>query len=39
VLRDIFPNRAVSCALVWTQTSQVVMLPDELLDLPTPAPT
>ena len=32
VLRDIFPGRAVGCALVWTQTSQVVMLPDELLD-------
>jgi len=29
VLRDIF----------WTETSQVVMLPDELLDLPTAAPT
>jgi ATP-dependent helicase/nuclease subunit A len=39
VLRDIFPGRSVTCALVWTQTSQVVMLPDELLDLPTAAPT
>ncbi|HME20144.1 MAG TPA: double-strand break repair helicase AddA [Acetobacteraceae bacterium] len=39
VLRDIYPGRAVSCALVWTQTSQVVMLSDELLDLPTAAPT
>ena len=26
VLRDIFPGRAIRCALVWTQTSQVVML-------------
>jgi len=34
VLREIFPGRAVTCALVWTQTSQVVMLPDTLLDLP-----
>ena len=39
VLRAIFPGRTVTCALVWTQTSQVVMLPDELLDLPTPVPT
>ncbi len=39
VLRDIFPGRTVVCALVWTQTSQVVMLPDELLDLPAAAPT
>ncbi len=39
VLRDIFPGRSVTCALVWTQTSQVVMLPDWLLDLPTVAPT
>ena len=39
VLRAIFPGRIVTCALVWTQTSQVVMLPDELLDLPTPVPT
>ncbi|MEJ0017928.1 MAG: double-strand break repair helicase AddA [Acetobacteraceae bacterium] len=39
VLRAIFPGRAVSCALVWTQTSQVVMLPDILLDLPAAVPT
>ena len=39
VLRDIFPGRAIVCALVWTQTSQVVMLPDELLDLPGAVPT
>jgi ATP-dependent helicase/nuclease subunit A len=39
VLRDIFPGRAIVCALVWTQTAQVVILPDELLDLPTTVPT
>jgi ATP-dependent helicase/nuclease subunit A len=39
VLRDIFPGRAIVCALVWTQTAHVVMLPDALLDLPSPAPT
>jgi ATP-dependent helicase/nuclease subunit A len=33
VLRRIFPDRDVQCALVWTQASQVVMLPDDLLDL------
>jgi hypothetical protein len=38
-LREIFPTRPVICALVWTQTSQVVMLPDDLLDLPSSAPT
>jgi ATP-dependent helicase/nuclease subunit A len=32
VLRDIFPDRAIVCALVWTQASQVVILPDALLD-------
>jgi len=39
VLRAIFPGRAVVCALVWTQSAQVVILPDELLDLPAAAPT
>ena len=33
VLREVFPGRQVQCALVWTQTSEVVMLPDDLLDL------
>ena len=32
VLRDIFPGRAIVCALVWTQASQVVILPDALLE-------
>ena len=31
VLREIFPGRAMVCALVWTQASQVVILPDALL--------
>jgi ATP-dependent helicase/nuclease subunit A len=39
VLRQIFPGREVICALVWTQASQVVMLPDELLDRAVAAPT
>jgi ATP-dependent helicase/nuclease subunit A len=32
VLRAIFPDRAVRCALVWTQAARVIMLDDDLLD-------
>jgi ATP-dependent helicase/nuclease subunit A len=32
VLRLVFPDRPVRCALVWTRSAQVAMLPDELLD-------
>jgi ATP-dependent helicase/nuclease subunit A len=32
VLRAIFPGRIVRCALVWTRTADVAMLPDLLLD-------
>ena len=32
VLREIFPDRAIACALIWTQASRVVMLPDALLE-------
>jgi ATP-dependent helicase/nuclease subunit A len=32
VLRDVFPDRDIVCALVWTQSSQVVMVPDALLE-------
>ena len=32
VLREVFPNKTVRCALVWTRTAEVVMLPDILLD-------
>jgi len=32
VLRAIFPSRTVRCALIWTRTAQVAMLPDEMLD-------
>jgi ATP-dependent helicase/nuclease subunit A len=32
VLRAIFPDRTVSCALVWTQAARVSMLSDEHLD-------
>lgn len=38
VLRAIFPGRTITCALIWTQASQAVILPDTLLDLPVPAP-
>ena len=31
VLAEIFPGRAVVCALVWTRTAQVVILPPDLL--------
>jgi ATP-dependent helicase/nuclease subunit A len=37
VLRDIFPGRDIICALVWTQASQVVMLPDALLESHAPS--
>ncbi|MDX2236706.1 MAG: double-strand break repair helicase AddA [Hyphomonadaceae bacterium] len=32
VLRQIFPGRSVSCALVWTETPHVSPLPDDALD-------
>jgi ATP-dependent helicase/nuclease subunit A len=32
LLREVFPTRPVRCALVWTETATVTMLPDELLD-------
>ena len=37
VLRGIFPDRAMHCALVWTQSAAVVMLPEALLDAHAPA--
>ena len=37
VLRQIFPDRPVQCALVWTQAARVSILPDALLDSHTPA--
>jgi len=37
VLREIFPGRAVACALVWTAASEVVILPDALLDAHAPS--
>ena len=39
VLRQIFPDRPISCALVWTQAARVAMLPDTLLDSHAPIPT
>jgi ATP-dependent helicase/nuclease subunit A len=36
VLRAIFPDRAIECALVWTQAAQVVMLADALLEAHAP---
>ena len=38
VLRAIFPDRRVVCALVWTRDARVVILPDEILDPHTPRP-
>jgi ATP-dependent helicase/nuclease subunit A len=32
VLRGALPGRAVTCALVWTATRDVMPLPDSLLD-------
>ncbi len=32
VLRRVFSNRPVRCALIWTRQAQAVLLPDELLD-------
>ena len=32
LLRAIFPDSLVSCALIWTVGAQVMLLPDELLD-------
>ncbi len=32
VLRGVFPDRPVACALIWTHASRVAWLPDALLD-------
>jgi ATP-dependent helicase/nuclease subunit A len=32
VLRAIFPDRHVRCALIWTREARVAILPDEMLD-------
>ena len=37
VLRQIFPDKPVRCALVWTRAARVVMLPDTLLDTHQPS--
>ena len=37
VLRQIFPDRPVRCALIWTQAARVSMLADALLDSHAPA--
>jgi ATP-dependent helicase/nuclease subunit A len=37
LLREVFPARSVRCALVWTETATVTMLPDDLLDSHRPA--
>ncbi len=36
VLREIFPGRDITCALVWTQAAEVVILPDALLETHAP---
>ncbi len=38
VLRAIFPDRQVICALVWTRGARVAILPDEMLDPHEPSP-
>jgi ATP-dependent helicase/nuclease subunit A len=38
VLRQVFPGRAVTCALVWTYAARMMELPDALLDAHDPAP-
>jgi ATP-dependent helicase/nuclease subunit A len=38
VLRAIFPDRRVICALVWTRDARVAILRDEMLDPHTPRP-
>lgn len=38
VLRAIFPDRPVVCALIWTRTARVSVLPDGLLDAYQPEP-
>ena len=37
VLRAIYPDRPVRCALVWTESAAVVTIPDPLLDAHHPA--
>jgi ATP-dependent helicase/nuclease subunit A len=32
VLREIFPDRTVQCALVWTRDGKIVILPNDMLD-------
>jgi ATP-dependent helicase/nuclease subunit A len=32
LLREVFPRRAIRCALVWTETATVTVLPDDLLE-------
>ena len=38
VLRIVFPDRPVDCALIWTREPRVSWLPEELLDRHAPAP-
>ena len=38
VLREIFPDRRIVCALVWTRDARVAILADEILDPHTPRP-
>jgi ATP-dependent helicase/nuclease subunit A len=36
VLRQVFPGRAVRCALVWTHAARLMPLPDRVLDAHAP---
>ena len=37
VLRGIFPGRAISCALLWTESGTLMELPAAMLDVALPA--
>ena len=37
VLRGVFPDRPIRCALVWTQSATAIMLPDDLLNSHAPS--
>jgi ATP-dependent helicase/nuclease subunit A len=39
VLRRLYPDRDVDCALIWTEAPQVMMIPRTLLDLHAPGTT
>jgi ATP-dependent helicase/nuclease subunit A len=32
MIREIYPDKTVTCALMWTRTPEMMILPDNLLD-------